>query len=521
MTLLPVTFGVTRRPAIVRSAPTFSRPILRNRLRHLHSPSSPARPLLASSSKSTSPRTKPHPSRFFHSSPKRLKSDMKRIIICCDGTWVNSDNGYTDGSIFPWGVKGHLSVASNVTRMCRAIQKHDKQGIPQLVYYQAGVGTGNGNFDKLVGGGTGLGLSEHIREAYGFLTNNYVSGDQIFLMGFSRGAFTARSIAGLISEAGILHKTAMESFYAVFEDYQKSVDTSYVATGDKPFPNRPKFGDPEYKAMLGKLGLSQIDATIQAIAVWDTVGSLGIPETGIGKILQPFGVNDDYKFHDTKLSEVIHNAFQALALDEQRGAFQPAVWEKPAGISTNLHQVWFPGVHSSVGGGYDDAEISDITLTWMMDQLSTWIEFDDHYIEHEYGHSVETMKTLKKPAPAWGQGFIPNSFTGVSKVFWKYPRTPGNYTNAETKAPLAATNEKIHPSVRLRTAKGLNVEGRGPYKPSALDGWSASVDSGAFKWKYSGAKKPTQGVLEEAKLGPMELKLLNRYPDELKWYQSN
>ena len=93
----------------------------------------------------------------------------------------------------------------------------DSQNVPQIIYYQAGVGTGDSLYDQLIGGGTGLGLAEHIREAYGFLTNNYMPGDQIFLIGFSRGAFTARSIAGLISLVGICTKQGMESFYTIFK----------------------------------------------------------------------------------------------------------------------------------------------------------------------------------------------------------------------------------------------------------------------------------------------------------------
>jgi uncharacterized protein (DUF2235 family) len=104
-----------------------------------------------------------------------------------------------------------------VTRICRAIKAVDSQGIPQVVYYQAGVGTGDSLYDQVIGGGTGIGLAEHIREAYGFLTNNYIPGDHVFLIGFSRGAFTARSIAGLISLVGICTKQGMGSFYTIFK----------------------------------------------------------------------------------------------------------------------------------------------------------------------------------------------------------------------------------------------------------------------------------------------------------------
>lgn len=121
----------------------------------------------------------------------------------------------------------------------------------QIVYYQAGVGTGNSIWDHLVGGGTGAGLSEHIREAYSFLANNYQRGDEIFLIGFSRGAFTARSIAGLIASIGLLTKRGLPHFYEVFKDWENQDKSSYVPQ----FVTANKVGvlSPEYTEELEKV----------------------------------------------------------------------------------------------------------------------------------------------------------------------------------------------------------------------------------------------------------------------------
>ena len=152
----------------------------------------------------------------------------KKLIVCCDGTWMDSDNGWVAGK---WGKAGHLQNPTNVTRIARAISSEDDHHHPQIVYYQAGVGTGLGIWDHMVGGGTGMGLAEHIREAYAFLANNYrendklkvdVPPDAIFLVGFSRGAFTARSIGGFIGAVGVLKKKAMPHFYEIFLDWENA-----------------------------------------------------------------------------------------------------------------------------------------------------------------------------------------------------------------------------------------------------------------------------------------------------------
>lgn len=153
-------------------------------------------------------------------------------MLISAGTWQDSDNGWEPGK---WGQPGKLQNPSNVTRIARAIKPQDQSLHPQIVYYQAGIGTGIGLYDHLVGGGTGMGLSENIREAYAFLAANYqpadvddghetCAADKIFLIGFSRGAFTARSLGGFIGAVGILTKKAIPWFYQCFQDWEKALD---------------------------------------------------------------------------------------------------------------------------------------------------------------------------------------------------------------------------------------------------------------------------------------------------------
>jgi len=213
----------------------------------------------------------------------------KRLIVCCDGTWSDADSS---------------EEFTNVVRLARAIKPNDARAdppIPQIVYYQSGVGSEGDKLQHIVGGAVGLGLSRNARDAYAFLANNYCDGDEIFLFGFSRGAYTARSIGGLIGWAGLLHKGDMDDFALLWEGYRLR---------DKP-------DQPDVRLRFADRHDS---VPIKCIGVWDTVGSLGIPDH-IDILFQGF-----YQFHDTNLGLHVENAFHALALDEHRKDFQPTLW---------------------------------------------------------------------------------------------------------------------------------------------------------------------------------------------------
>lgn len=143
-----------------------------------------------------------------------------------------------------------------MTRIVRAILPETPDGIPQIVYYQAGIGTEGTWWDHVYGGGTGSGLSENIREAYGFLAKNYMDDDEIFLIGFSRGAFTARSIGAMIASVGLLTTKGMEQFYPIFSDWENQVKPKDWKDPfpNQPFPNKSKVTDPSYTANLKAVG---------------------------------------------------------------------------------------------------------------------------------------------------------------------------------------------------------------------------------------------------------------------------
>ena len=182
---------------------------------------------------------------------------LRAIVLCLNATWFkankaqNSDNGFVRQSYLPWDTNGTLQVPSNVTRICRALLPDNPDGAQQIIYYQAGVGTESTLWNHLVGGGTGAGISENIREAYAFLATNYDAGDEIYLLGFSRGAFTARSIAGFLDCIGLLTMAGMEHFYSIFKDWENQDKKHYKSHWpDRPFSNRPSAADPVYARAL-------------------------------------------------------------------------------------------------------------------------------------------------------------------------------------------------------------------------------------------------------------------------------
>jgi uncharacterized protein (DUF2235 family) len=272
---------------------------------------------------------------------------MKRLIVCADGTWNTPDR--RDGASF---------APSNVVKIARAILPQDAAGTPQVVYYDQGIGTDN-LVDKLTGGAFGVGLSRNVRDAYLFLVHNYEAGDEIYFYGFSRGAFTVRSTGGLIRKAGLVQKRHADRAYEAWDLYRKRDDSPDTSLAQK-------FRD----------SYSRYPIRIRLIGVWDTVGALGIPG------MLNFVGRNRFQFHDVALSRSVDFAFQALAIDERRRFFQPTLWEQhPEAVDQVLEQVWFPGVHMDVGGGYQDTSLADAAFVWMVQRSRlAGIAFDDDYV---------------------------------------------------------------------------------------------------------------------------------------------
>lgn len=278
----------------------------------------------------------------------------KRLVIFCDGTWNKEDQKSRDGQPCP----------TNVLRLFELTRTGDGDGCPQIVHYVRGVG--NRWDERLTGGGFGFGISDNIKGAYQFLVSNYDKGDEIFLFGFSRGAFTVRSLAGMIFNVGILRRDVMHLLEEAYSHYRSS---------------DPKWHPRSEAAQEFRKSQTHGDETIKFLGVWDTVGALGAPFGFVlGKLLNQIFPT---QFHDTKISPIIMNAYHACAIDEKRWPFRPtrmqltegrkieAAQANASGAKTekfNYEEAWFPGVHSDVGGGYEQSALSDCALRWMVEK---------------------------------------------------------------------------------------------------------------------------------------------------------
>ena len=257
----------------------------------------------------------------------------KKIIISFDGTWNTPDpNQEVDGN-----------SSTNIWKLHDAILSTDTSGVKQDKWYEKGVGTEW--YNKFRGGAFGVGLSEKIQEGYKHLANTFEEGDQIFIFGFSRGAYSARSLVGLIRNAGLLrqqHVGLVPEAYSLYRTRDEGADSENA-----------KFFRKE----------NSREVTIHFLGVWDTVGALGIPVESFEWFNKSF-----YQFHDTELSGIVKNAFHAIAIDEHRKSYQCSLWDPKEKPNQTIEQVWFSGAHANIGGGYDNDPLSDISLRWMMEK---------------------------------------------------------------------------------------------------------------------------------------------------------
>jgi uncharacterized protein (DUF2235 family) len=384
------------------------------------------------------------------------RSDNKRLIVLFDGTWNDATEGDAPTNVF------HLATAIHASRGT------DKQ---QIALYLQGVGTRGSKADRLWDGAIGGGLDEAILSAYMFLAQNYipadkgVPADEIFLFGFSRGAFSARSLCGFITASGLLKRQTLVK----------------VAEAWRYYRTPPGARDPAHYTVDRHKGVE-----VQCLGVWDTVGSLGIPN-GLIFAGTP---NAEYQFHDTSPSPLVRNAFHALAIDEFRDEFVPTLWTGDQPPKTRIEQVWFAGAHSDVGGGYQDRALANIPLRWMAERAAACglkLEMDilppiDDTSPFAPRHDSRTSVWIRDiPTPTIRQVM---GRPGENDVhFWQrlyFPMKPD-------KSPLPVINASIHESVFKRLsgqAKLSTDEATGAWKVDAIQRQNlANPIDPAFIWK--------------------------------------
>jgi uncharacterized protein (DUF2235 family) len=344
---------------------------------------------------------------------------VKRLVVCADGTWKSRDDS---------------SDATNVERLCDAVLPVASDGTRQVARYFPGVGTGR--LERLRGGAFGVGLSRNVQECYRFLVQEWQPGDEVHLFGFSRGAFTVRSLAGMVRNVGLLppeRASAIEQAYAHYRD------------------DAPEWRPDGERAVAFRATRSREVDAIRCIGVWDTVGALGVPTSG------PLGwwTRRRWGFHDVQLSGFVQHAYHALAVDERRRAFAPALWQADDDHASRQHveQVWFAGAHSDVGGRAG-CGLSDTTLCWMAGKA------------REAGLELDQPRIRETTDDDACDGDLQDSYRAIYRLQRPLVREIGAPPVVVDGRTLR-THESVHPSAVARHHR-LTSPPRGPYAPANL-----------------------------------------------------
>ncbi len=291
---------------------------------------------------------------------------MKRIVIFIDGTWNRPDAEHP----------------TNVVRLARCVHHQTDHGMPQVVLYTAGVGSGAGNnwlgrkMDRVFGGIFGWGLLSIMEDMYRQLVFAYEPGDEVMIFGFSRGAFAARSLVGFIRSAGICPRDRLREIPKAVARYVDRAPETHPRSEESYAFRLAMSPDvvtsPDERKWRQKNGHRHedvVDLKISYLGVWDTVKALGLP----AKLPLAARFNQNYEFHDAKLSSMVLAARHAIAIDERRATFPSMPWDNMDDLNLRYEhfvpeylQQWFPGNHGSIGGGGSRTGLSSIALNWVM-----------------------------------------------------------------------------------------------------------------------------------------------------------
>jgi hypothetical protein len=419
----------------------------------------------------------------------------KRIILLLDGTWNDADFGDTDTNIVRIrdliAQTLHLPSTLNQTDVETSHDERNKvtsvafAAKDNVVFYERGVGTG-ALMDRWLGGALGEGITFNIRRAYKFLSFQYHKGDEIYVFGFSRGAYTARSLVGYIHAAGLLRREECTS-----DNEQEAWDFYRCPPNDRL---------PGVWARLTPHVHERDSVRISCLGVFDTVGALGVP-------LAPFRIlnRDLYEFHDVELSSITDVNLHALAIDEYREPFQATVWRRSMFklFNTKTEQVWFAGAHADVGGGYIKQErraqrlvpsLDDIALDWMLARVL--YHFPDFPIAKSAWPGIPESERSR-----WVEAEQHNPRRGVYALLPRGVRSIGNNPVDVRRFPLVpafgevnvgrdrhavAVDEFLHISVLERLGLLVDVDSRKrKYRPK-----NALALLGAIKAEYDQTSSP-------------------------------
>ena len=401
---------------------------------------------------------------------------MKRLVLCFDGTWNRLDAQYP----------------TNVVLTAESVLPLTRDGIAQVIFYDDGVGTGK--LDYLPGGMFGAGLMKNMADGYRFLIFNYTPGDEIYIFGFSRGAYTARSFVGLINTCGILQRRVASKVNEAIALYQKRPPTGHDDDYDNEVLCFRRDNSPDICISIEEQqwratgGLPRPDSpllVVRYLGVWDTVGALGIPS----RFFISKWLGKKFKFHDTILSPFVYSARHAVAIDERRKDFSPTLWDNtdalnfargfdPTAADAPYKQKWFPGVHSSVGGGGERRGLSDQALDWILDGArAAGLVLDAQDSSRIFELKPDHMEYLDD--------------SSNDGIFYRLE----NFVAAADREPGPATLNEVSISAQRRWLEDpKTLKDKKPYRPRTLDRVKAGLD--ALDPKKFGLGKEPQGNSE-------------------------
>jgi hypothetical protein len=408
---------------------------------------------------------------------------VKRIILLLDGTWNDIDAGPADTNI----VRMRGLISRHLVRVSshghsgdgggdKKVHGYTKSGKEHIIYYERGVGTGP--FDRFRGGAFGQGLTQNIRHAYKFLSFWYEPGDEIFIYGFSRGAYTARSLVGYLGSAGLLRRD--------------NCNEELEGLAWRYYRTPPNDRMPADWRRLTDNAHDRTELRVKLLGVFDTVGSLGIPAAIAWRLNR-----NENGFHDVELSSVTDVNLHAVAIDEHRWPFQATLWRQPPfkKYDTKVEQVWFSGAHSDVGGGYiveegRDANVAyadDITLNWMIQRTKHY--YSDFPFDLDSGPG-----TLKE----WNGAELHNS-RSVIYYAWRFAirsianvKIGAGFYQKEVSRDRHAhpIGEKIHISALQRLLPDpSDAAPAKPYKPTNLENVLEAIET-TYRQAAEGVGQP-------------------------------
>jgi uncharacterized protein (DUF2235 family) len=341
----------------------------------------------------------------------------KNIVILSDGT--GQEGGKTEGR------------SSNVYKLFNMLEDRTDN---QIVFYDPGVGTG---VRKLTGNVGGMGISRNIKEAYAFLVEHFQADDRIYLVGFSRGAATVRSLSSFIDHFGILPRSRPDLIKKAYSIYKKRSKVSL---------------DERARSFVGRH--HTMWARIRFMGCYDTVAALGVPWAPASVVLDRIPLFQ-HRFHDLRLCASVETAVQALAIDDERKTFHPLLWDAEHLDYQSVHQVWFTGMHTDVGGGYREHGLSDIALVWLTNQaVDAGVAI---YPDHEVRIAEDASAKMHN-----------SRGSGMKKLFRHGVRS---WDARRSDKPI------IHGSVQARVDIGPGLQHNDAYQP-----WIVELDHEVEPW---------------------------------------